>query len=157
MVRDSGFSLIELITVLAIVSILMLIAAIPIRAYMDANGFANDAQSVRDDLVFAHERVVSEAAAGHVYGIAFVNGSNSYVIFEDDPSNVVRTITMDDALIDTAQCTDADTETTSATCSFYARGSATAGTVEVRQSGSSRCSLYTISPLTGRVDDGACV
>ncbi len=156
---SAGFSLMEVMAVVAALAILMAISFPPLFAYTKSIGFKNAVNEVREDLNSAHEDAMSEATASQVYGISFNTGAyegGTYDIFQTnpDPNNVVRTVQLGSGVyIDSASCTGGTPPTTETDCYFYAKGTATPGTIVICQNSCARQEQLTIVALSGRVDE----
>jgi hypothetical protein len=124
----------------------------PLLGYFKAQGFSQAVDQVKDDLREAKVRATSEAAPGQVYGVSFTEGSGEYSLFRGTPADVVREGHLGTgAVVTTVTCTPSGS-TSGDDCYFYARGTASPGTIELGQEGTSRTATLEILPLTGRVE-----
>ena len=171
MKKENGFSLIEVLVTISLVSILLTLSAGGVRHYWFVQSLDGAQGELVSQLRQMQEQVVSETHPT-VFGVRFRVGSSDWAIVEYDPTATP-----------TPTCTDVRTnkfgsgvQVTSATFTppadtamhtkckaipgassdsfafFYARGSATGGSVTIVQPQLGRTKTVTVTPITGRVE-----
>jgi prepilin-type N-terminal cleavage/methylation domain-containing protein len=175
--RESGFTLIELFVVMAISTILMTLGAAAVRHFWFMNAVDKGAEQVQSELRQLQQRATAQSHP-MVYGAWFrTGGTNStWGILKFDPKtastatdDVCTQVGGPEMLPDGATFSAADFNmSTAATieskCTsvapagskrvyFYARGTATPGSVTVHQTNIAESRTLTVSALTGRVDE----
>lgn len=166
--REDGFTLIELIVVMALMGILFALGALALRHFWFVQGLEGASDQVVTELRAAQTKVGAE---NHpvVYGVRFVPGSPTWGVVQYDPRtspkcSAVETHDFEAAVwIQSASSTGAaalktECEATlpSGTANrfifFFARGSATPGTVNLvsQQTGDTR--VVQVAGVTGRVE-----
>jgi prepilin-type N-terminal cleavage/methylation domain-containing protein len=175
--REDGFTLIELMSVIALSLILLTLSAGSMRSYWLNQQLSGAAGEVRSQLRQLQERTVSESHP-NVYGVRFRVGTSSWGVLDYNP-----TIT---ASHPAATCTDTPMTFSSSVkvsvasftvpsgseaanivnlCKssipgagsdqmmlFFARGTATPGSVSLTHPLVGRSKTLTVSAITGRVD-----
>jgi prepilin-type N-terminal cleavage/methylation domain-containing protein len=163
---ENGFTLIELIVVMALMGILFALGALALRHFWFVQGLEGASDQVVTELRAAQTKVGAE---NHpiVYGIRFVPGSPTWGVVQYDPRtspkcSAVETHNFEAAVsIQSASSTGAgalktECETTFGAANrfifFFARGSATPGTVNLvsQQTGDTR--VVQVAGVTGRVE-----
>lgn len=171
MKREEGFSLIELLTVVAIMAILFTLGAFAVRHFWFVRSLEGGKQEMITQLRQIQQRV-GAASAPLVYGARFTVGSGEWDLVEYDTSTGTtckpisegtfdKTIEFDAGVI----VSDADFVTYEATPAclvggatdivwFFARGTATRGSVTIHQPLLNRSETVCVAALTGRVSEG---
>jgi prepilin-type N-terminal cleavage/methylation domain-containing protein len=165
--REDGVSLIELLTTLALASVLVAFSALALRHYWFVQSLEKASDQVVTELRAAQQRVNAESHPV-VYGVRFDPGSATWGVVQYDPrksSNKcisVGTRSLEGAVeIKAAGFTgggDAETSCSSALGAdnefafFYARGSATPGSVTVESQQTGGTKVVDVAGVTGRVE-----
>jgi prepilin-type N-terminal cleavage/methylation domain-containing protein len=163
---EDGFTLIELLVVMVLMAILFALGAMALRHFWFVQGLERAGDQVVTELRAAQTSVGAE---NHpiVYGVRFVPGSATWGVVQYDPRtspkcSAVETHNFEAAVsIQSASSTGADaikTEceaalgATSRFIFFFARGSATPGTINLvsQQTGDTR--VVQVAGVTGRVE-----
>jgi prepilin-type N-terminal cleavage/methylation domain-containing protein len=169
--REDGFTLIEILVTIAIMSIVMMVGAGALRQYWLSRAVNDGADSLQSQMRAAQERAVSESHP-IVYGIRVDPGTSDWWVVRYDPVNAG---TADDTcttqqthkfstgvVIQSASFTG-DTYVADFCRSklgapgdnqfalFYPRGNATGGTVTLRQPTVGRERTVNVAAVTGRV------
>ncbi|MDQ3532275.1 MAG: type II secretion system GspH family protein [Actinomycetota bacterium] len=165
--RDGGFTLIEILVVISISAILMTLAAAAMRHYWFVNALDSSTDEVVTQLRNAQQRVGAESHP-LVYGLRFKPDTADWGVVQYDsrkPTNNECTTETTQKFetgvkIETASFSGAGSPEGMA-CSralpgnqfvfFYARGSATGGTVKLTSDLLGRSNVVTVTPITGRV------
>ena len=86
--RQAGFTLLEILTVLAIVGIFVLVGLPAVKTFNQSTGIRASAKQIAGDLWLARQKAISTSS---LHSIRFQSGENSYVVFRDDGGgNVVN-------------------------------------------------------------------
>ena len=170
--RESGFTLIETMVVMAMAAVLMTLGATAVRHYWFDSALRGSTEGMKTDLRSLQQQAVSESHP-LVYGAWFVPGSSpdeagTWGTLRYNPETSVcsspRTISLDAGVFVSAasfdemapisgECLGAPGVPTGAEIAlFRARGSATNGTVELTQLNTEQTQTVSISPMTGRVE-----
>jgi prepilin-type N-terminal cleavage/methylation domain-containing protein len=172
--KDSGFTLIEVLSVMVLTGILLTLTAAGLRHYWFVQSLETAQSDVVSQLRQLQEQVVSETHPT-VFGSRFKVGSSNWGVVEYDPlitgshpsatctqvrsntfgSGVQVSAASFTAATDTAMtnlCKTIPGASTDSFVFFYARGSATGGSVTILQPQLSRSKTITITPITGRVE-----
>ena len=145
--KKEGFSLLELLIVLAIMAIVSAIAAPNFMNYLAERRLNGAARQVMSDLMSARQKAVSQ---GHEFRVFFNGDNHSYTILDDTNSN---------GTADTGEATEGRdlhpdyydvTFTSTANPIFYPRGTAW-GTTVTLSSSRTGVSKYVKVASTGRV------
>ena len=164
--RDGGFTLIEVLVVISISAILMTLAAAAMRHYWFVNALDSSTDEVVTQLRNAQQRVGTESHPV-VYGIRFKPATADWGVVQYDPRKATNKCTTETTQklesgvkIETASFSGAGSSESMACSSalpgnkfvfFYARGSATGGTVKLTSALLGRSNVVTVTPITGRV------
>lgn len=164
---ESGFTLVELLSVMMLVLILMTLGASALRRYWFSQALVGSRDEVIGQLRAQQEE--SRTTAPKVFGARFTSGSSEWQLIQYDADapvddwcqvlenrtmeagTVVESVEFDSVLTDPAersQCLDAATDLVL----FYARGSATPGEVTLYQPVVDKRASVCVTGLTGRVD-----
>lgn len=165
--QQDGFTLVELLVVILLSAILMTLSASALRTYWFTQALETSGQDVVSQFRQLQQRTDS---FGHplVYGARFEVGTSRWAVVRYDPKSA--TVTSDDVCDVTTQQTFADGVTISAAdfeppsgilvskCAgssqkfvfFYARGTATAGSVTLTHPITGKTRTISVLPLTGR-------
>jgi prepilin-type N-terminal cleavage/methylation domain-containing protein len=168
---DAGFSLIELLTTVLITSLLLGLAALPLRNFWFAQSLDGGTDAIVTELRKLQEDAASESHP-LVFGARFVVGANSWTVFRYDPTAAgvkctsqqhalnsspifnapvkVKTITLSTDNSGTGEFTQCATAGDKVIF-LYARGTSTGGTIVVEQPNTGKTKTISISVLTGRV------
>jgi prepilin-type N-terminal cleavage/methylation domain-containing protein len=166
--HEDGFTLIELLVAMSLAGILMALSAGALRNYWLTQALNGATEDVISQLRQVQQRTDAESHP-LVYGVRFEVGSSNWAIVKYDPKSattasddtctpdsarvfadgvVVSTASFDaPSLIDKSKCPEADEEF----AFFYARGTATEGSVTLRQLSTGKTRTVSVLPLTGRV------
>lgn len=171
---ESGFTLIEMLVTLMLVSILMTLGALALRQFWFVRSLEGGKGAMITTLRGIQQRVTS-ASNPLVYGARFANGSSQWELIEFNRVSracpPIRIADLDpdqefDAGVRISGASFADYvdngEDVTALCSepgttdiawFFARGSATQGRVTVTQPNLNRSESICVAGLTGRVEE----
>lgn len=180
--NERGFTLIELITVMAITTILLTLGAMSVRHFSMVQALEGAVDEVASHLSRAQTRSVSESHP-LVYGAWFERGSSQWRLVRFDPKTagtttddtctVTETRSLGSGMFSSSVRISAAPEATAFTDShetvvcrsalgasaathqfafFYARGTATSGKVTIEQPTLARTRTIDVKGLTGRVD-----
>jgi prepilin-type N-terminal cleavage/methylation domain-containing protein len=174
---SEGFTLVELLVTLLLLTVLLAIAAGALRHYWWVQSLEGGQDGIVTDLRGLQQRVVSETFPV-VYGARFTGGSSRWENVRYDPvantCSVVREGDLDGGefsggvVVESAAFEDyiADGNNASEGCTsglagasvvfFFARGTATPGELTIVQSALDRRKDVCVTGLTARVDQGAC-
>lgn len=167
---EGGFTLIEMLAVLALAGLLMTLGAFAMRQYWFNQALIGSRDEIVNELRRSQERAVSESNP-QVQGVLFREASSSWSVVEYDPGRpagsecVVVTNNTLESGTQIATATFSTVPTVTAACDaqipssspddfafFFARGSATNGTATLthpQRPGDSW--TITVTPITGRV------
>lgn len=81
MQKQAGFTILELLTVVAIVGILALVGIPSVKSFSQSTGLRASAKQIAGDLWLARQKAITTSAP---YTIRFDQGQNRYVVFRDD-------------------------------------------------------------------------
>jgi prepilin-type N-terminal cleavage/methylation domain-containing protein len=165
--REDGVSLIELLTTLALASVLVAFSALALRHYWFVQSLEKASDQVVTELRAAQQRVNAESHPV-VYGVRFDPGSASWGLVQYDPRKSSDKCTSVqsrsfDGTVETKAAGftgggDAETACSAALGAdnefafFYARGSATPGSVTVQSRQTGRTKVVNVTGVTGRVE-----
>ncbi|MDQ3981974.1 MAG: prepilin-type N-terminal cleavage/methylation domain-containing protein [Actinomycetota bacterium] len=173
MLRERGFTLLELIAVMALLSILVTLGAGAFRHYWLLHSLDSAQGDVSSQLRQLQARVASESHP-LIFGARFTPGTGEWVVIRYDQGND-RTNDSDDTCTTVGEERSFDGITfagppdsgftappgvTLAKCGgatadmfviFYAKGTATGGTLMLRSAALDRTRVLEVSSLTGRV------
>ena len=79
--KQAGFTLLEMLTVLAIVGIFVLIAIPALKGYNQSTGIRASAKQIAGDLWLARQKAITTSTP---HSIRFESGESSYTLFSDD-------------------------------------------------------------------------
>lgn len=150
--RDSGFTLIEVMITVALMGVVMAFAVSGWSSWARASEQSGTARELQTLLRSTHQRAVTE---GNAMCVQFDTTSNDYTVYRGtcaDTSKVKVQGPFDTNGGQVQVASPAFTGTTAPTgVTFFARGTATPGTVKVTRSGSSTIYTLAVEGLTGRV------
>lgn len=149
--RDDGFTLIELIMVMAVAGILMAIAAPSWVNYQQAQALRNTSADLVGFLRGAQTLAVAESTTVRV---DFAADGRSATMFRLVGTSYVQgrvAAPLSAAISYSAPAFTLSNGTTSTSAYFYARGTATKGQVTVARTGVTTAHVVSIEGLTGRV------
>jgi len=164
---EPGFTLIEVLVVIMLGAILMTLAAGAMRHYWFVNALDSSTDEVVTQLRNAQQRVGAESHPV-VYGIRFKPATTDWGVVQYDPRKTTDKCTAEatqsfetGVAIETASFSGATSPEGIACASalggankfvfFYARGSATGGTVKLTSDLLGQSNVVTVTPITGRV------
>ena len=174
--RESGFTLIEILVALAMSAVLLTLGAAALRHYWLLHSVDSDRGSLISELRGLQQRTVAESHP-LIYGAWFREGtglSSNWGVLRFDPKDT--STPADDACAQVGPARSFSNEVyvqaadfepgpdETSICSaaappgsdlvfFYARGSATAGTIVLRQDAVDRAAGVSVSGITGRVEE----
>lgn len=150
--RDSGYTLIELIVTITLMGVIMAIAVGGWSSWARASEQSGTARELQTLLRSTHQRAVTE---GNAMCVQFNTSSNDYTVYRGTCADTGKTKVQGPMKTNGKQVqlvSPAFTGTTVPTgVTFFARGTATPGTVQVTRSGSSKVYTLAVEGLTGRV------
>lgn len=167
---ERGFTLIEMLTAVSLLGLLMVLGAGAFQRYAHRQSLDAGTDRVVGELRALQQRVVSESNP-LVYGARIVDGSGALELVRFNPNQaigsqcaIVETVELTGGLfsspvqLQAASFSDGEPVPTCTTelgaaeyVFFYARGTATAGTVQVFQPNISDLETITVTDLTARV------
>jgi type II secretion system protein H len=151
--RDSGFTLIEVLVTISLLSVMMAIAVTGWSSWTKSSEHSGTASEVESTLRQTQQRAVTE---GRAMCVKFDVGADTYAVYTGacGAANVQvlgpLTTAADDVHLASPSFTG-QSGTTSTDVTFYARGSASPGTVKVTRTGESKVYTLQVEGLTGRV------
>ena len=149
---SDGLTLIELLVGMVIVTLLTVSSVSGWTSYQRVTEHKGSAQELVSALRNAQQRSLAEAAA---YCVVFSTSDRSYLVRKGScttGSIAKPTTRTQSARVSLAAPSFLQTDgTTATTVSFFARGSATRGSVQVRRAGSAKTYTISVEGLTGRV------
>jgi len=141
--KNNGFSLIEMIIVIAIIGILAAIASPNYIAYRDNTNLREAARDIESDIQLCKQRAVSENAE---YSMTFNVGLNNYTIRREAVVTTTKTVGAGNALIKiVGDPTFADDKII-----FQPRGTTNAGSLQL-QHATRLSTAQIITSMMGRV------
>lgn len=150
-VADMGMTLVELLVGMVIVTILAISSVSGWTRYQRTVEHRGTAQELVSALRNAQQRSLAEAKA---YCVAFSTSNRSYELRKGSCTGTVAkpaTRTQSTRVSLAAPAFLQTDGSTTSNLSFFARGSATKGSVQVRRAGSAKTYTITVEGLTGRV------
>ena len=167
MQREDGFTLVELMVVISLMAILFTLSASALRHYWFTQALDGSVQSAVSQLRQAQQRTDSESAP-LVYGVRFQVGSSNWAVVKYDPVSPATTAddvctqvnnyTFDGVVIASASFSTSSNvllskcpQPSQQFAMFFARGTATGGSLTLRHPITGRTKTITVLPLTGRV------
>lgn len=173
--NEKGFTLIELLVVVSIAALLVLSSAAALRHFMFVHALESSADSVTTQMRQAQQQAESESHP-LVYGVWFIDVGDStrWGTLQYDPALsspcteigkrsfetgvFVDSVSFDVDPIRTPACRtalasyDIPSAGSAQIAFFYARGTATAGSLTLEQTQLERNKLLNVTGITGRVD-----
>jgi prepilin-type N-terminal cleavage/methylation domain-containing protein len=170
---EAGFSLIELLATMVLLSILLTLSVFALKSYWQRRALDGSTKQATAQLRQLQQRAVAESHP-LVYGAGFSEGSSSYTLLRYDPQATSTKCTKMNT-VDLEQGVKIGAGTSFATSPyispsecpssagnhlvfFFARGTATGGTLKLTHEGlvgsSSDTTTIKVTNLTGRVEGG---
>jgi prepilin-type N-terminal cleavage/methylation domain-containing protein len=162
---ESGFTLIELMAVTLIGAILLGLGGLALKQFSRAKALESAHTTTRTQLRAVQQRTFTEGYP-RAYGIRYLKGGSSWDLVRYDAAAATCTVVEKHRLPDTvvvATSTDFPDSTAATACRsaapsstnyevalFYARGSATPGTVTFQLAGTSKTRSISVNGATGR-------
>ena len=150
--RDEGVTLIEVLVTISLMGAMMAIALSGWASWGRASGQTGTARELQSVMRRTQQSAVTE---GRAMCVQFDVAANQYSVFRGACSDAARTRIVGPVTVESAQVALSAPAFTGSTAgagaTFYARGTATPGTVSVTREGSSRVWTITVERLTGRV------
>jgi len=150
--RDGGFTLIEVMVTTALLSLMMTIAVSGWMSWAKSSAHSGTARQLQSVMRQTQQRAVTE---GNAMCLLFDVAANKYTLYRGTCDNTAKTKILGPFATDNPDvhiATPVFTSTgTSSGVTFYARGTASPGTVKVTRVGSSKQYVLTVEGLTGRV------
>lgn len=150
--RDSGYTLVEVMVTIALMGVLMAITVGGWSAWARASEQSGTARELQTRLRAIHQRAITEGTA---MCVLFAADGSHYTVYRGACADSGRVEvegpvgTNGDAVRLGSPSFTGTTATTGVT--FFARGTATPGSVRVTRSGSSKTYTVAVEGLTGRV------
>jgi len=176
MEREEGFTLIELLVVMMITSMVLTISAGAIRHFWFVQALSGSADSVTTQMRQAQQQAESESHP-LVYGVWFINVGDAarWGTLQYDPAKALPCTEIGKRTFDTGVQVASVSFTTDSTRTpacrsalgsagianagsaqiafFYARGTATPGSITLEQTNLDRSESLSVTGITGRVSD----
>ena len=151
--RDDGYTLIEVMVVVVLFGVLMAITVNRYDAWQAASDQSGTADEIGALLRSTHQRAITEGAA---LCVLFDTTHDQYAVRQGgcDAPGAVLDGPRDVAGNDTHLASPSFVGSGGSGVVFYARGTATGGSLEVTRDGSSRVYTVHVEQLTGRVTVG---
>jgi prepilin-type N-terminal cleavage/methylation domain-containing protein len=150
--RDSGYSLIEVLTAIALMGVLMAIAVGAWSSWTKASAQSGAAREIQSAMRQAQQRAVTE---GKATCVLFNDAADTYAVYSGSCSDTGKTLVdgprtvAKNVHIDSPHFTLSSGSSAGAT--FQARGTGSPGDVKVTRDGSSTAYTLDVDWLTGRV------
>jgi type II secretion system protein H len=151
--HDSGFTMIELLVTISLMGIMMAIAVTGWLSWTKASAQSGSANELESTLRQTQQRAVTEARN---MCVRFETGQDVYNVYtgecDDGPTvKVAGPFSTDRAEVHFGSPSFTGRHHTGPGVTFYARGSASPGTVQVTRTGESKVYTLRVEGLTGRV------
>jgi prepilin-type N-terminal cleavage/methylation domain-containing protein len=150
--RDGGYTLVELMVTIALLSTLMAIAVSGWSSWAKASAHSGTAREIQSAMRQAQQQAVTEGRAMCVW----FDGPTSFTVFRGRCSDATKEPVLGPVetpphvqIASPSFTSSAGTATTGV--SFHGRGTASPGAVRITRSGSSKVYTITVEGLTGRV------
>lgn len=167
---EAGFTLMELLVVIVLTGILLTLGAAALRTYWMRRSLDGSTKQVTAQLRAMQQRAVAESHP-LVYGARFTEGDGTYALFKYNPANSVApcdklNTAQFEGHVEAASGTsfDASPYIDLSKCEgtpgndhyvfFFARGTATAGTLQLTHETLGDSTSISVTNLTGRVEGG---
>ena len=168
MKKQEGFTLIELLVVISILGILFTLSAYSLRGYWLTQALEGASDDLVSQMRQVQQRTDSESAP-LVYGVRLEEGTRNWAVIRYDPKSPstptddectqLTTYQFADGVTISAAEFDPPPNVTLSKCPqplldfamFFARGTATDGTVTLTHSVTNKTRTINVLPLTGRV------
>jgi type II secretion system protein H len=151
--RDAGFTLIEVLVTTSLLGLMMAIAISGWSSWAKSSAHSGVAQEIESMMRQTQQQAVTE---GRAMCVLFAPSANTYTVYRGvcGEAGIVRVLgPVESGSRDVRIASPVFTSTaaTPAGATFYARGTASPGTVRVTRTGSSKVYVLTVEGLTGRV------
>lgn len=150
--RDSGYTLVEVLVAVVLLGVLMAMAVGAWSSWARAHEQSGTARELQSLLRSTHQRAITE---GNAMCVQFDTLANQYTVYRGVCADPGREELLGPYETDGGQVRLASPAFTGSTVTsgvtFFARGTATPGTVTVTRDGSSKIYTLAIEGLTGRV------
>lgn len=150
--RDQGFTLIEVLVTTVLLGVMMAIAVSGWMSWARSSAHSGTARELQSMMRQTQQRAVTE---GRAMCVLFDPGANEYTVSRSacgEPGTLVLgPVVAQSGDVKIASPVFTSTTGTSTGVTFYARGTASPGTVKVTRTGSSKTYVLTVEGLTGRV------
>jgi type IV fimbrial biogenesis protein FimT len=144
---DGGFTLIELMVTMVIAGLLLALAAIGWRQYSAGQAHRGTAESLVVLMREAHQRAVTE---GTTYAVRLSPANGPWALVKSPGTNCTGGTAMGGEVPSRGGISVSSVTFAGSCVLFKPRGTATAGTVQVRRDGTSKVYTITVEGLTGR-------
>jgi prepilin-type N-terminal cleavage/methylation domain-containing protein len=168
---ETGYTLIEVLVVMLLTSILLTLTAAGLRHFWLVQSLESASGEIVSEVRQTQEQAVSETHPG-VFGVYFRVGATDWGVVKYDPrftplckyvdsrkfatgvkvTAASFTVPADSTAVKNA-CASLTGNANDKFAFFFARGSATPGTVTILQPSLNRSRTLTISPITGRIEE----
>jgi type II secretion system protein H len=151
--RDEGFTMIEVLVTTSLLGLMMAIAISGWSSWARSSAHSGTARELQSILRQTEERAVTE---GRAMCVLFDSTANRYTVYRgvcggSDLTRVLGPVATASTEVRIASPVFTSMAGTTTGVTFYARGTASPGTVRVTRSGSSKVYTLTVEGLTGRV------
>lgn len=150
---DGGFTMAELMVAIALLGLMAALAIGGYARWATSSAHVGTAREIQTTMRQAHQQAVTEGRATCVW---FDTAASTYAVYRGTCESPTKTklsgpLSPSARSISIADPAFSDASGSSAGVTFYARGTATTGHVEVVRSGSTKVYLLSVEGLTGRV------
>lgn len=151
--RDDGFTLSEMMVAIALLALMATLAIGGYARWAKSSAQIGTAREVQTTMRQAHQQAVTE---GRATCVLFDTSANTYTVYRGTCASTTKVKIAgpnktNSSGIQLSSPTFAAASGSSTGVTFYARGTATEGHVNVTRSGSSKVYVVSVEGLTGRV------